>query len=257
MSDVSRETSVPPLDRTPPPAGPATDGDRTAGSAAPLAPPAAATVFGSQLATATAYAELLAGDGVIRGLLGPREVPRLWDRHLLNCAVAAELLATGETVTDVGSGAGLPGIPLALARPDLDIELLEPLERRVVFLREVVSTLGLRNVRVVRGRAEDVRSADGVGVVTARAVAPMARLAGWCLPLLRPGGSLIALKGSRASAELDEAADDLRRLGAVAWEVVTCGRGLVDPPTTVVRVALGIAGVPRGGRAGRGRKGRP
>jgi 16S rRNA (guanine527-N7)-methyltransferase len=200
---------------------------------------------------------LLAGDGVIRGLLGPREVPRLWDRHLLNCAVTAELLAPGATVTDVGSGAGLPGIPLALARPDLRIELLEPLQRRAVFLREVVSTLELENVQVVRGRAEDAQRVDRVDIVTARAVAPLSRLAGWCLPLLRPGGSLIALKGSQASAELAAAAADLRRLGAVAWEVVTCGLGLVDPPTTVVRVTLGQAGVPRRGRAGRARKGRP
>jgi 16S rRNA (guanine527-N7)-methyltransferase len=256
MTDVPRETSVPRPDPTPR-VDPGVDGDRTVGSAVPPAPPAAATVFGSRLAAATAYAGLLAGDGVIRGLLGPREVPRLWDRHLLNCAVTAELLAPGATVTDVGSGAGLPGIPLALARPDLRIELLEPLQRRVVFLREVVAALGLDNVEVVRGRAEEVHRADGVDVVTARAVAPLSRLAGWCLPLLRPGGSLIALKGSQAPAELDAAAADLRRLGAVAWEVVTCGLGLVDPPTTVVRVALGVAGVPRGGRAGRGRKGRP
>jgi 16S rRNA (guanine527-N7)-methyltransferase len=255
MTDVPRETSVPSLDSKPR-TDPVTETDRTAGSGAPPPPPGAATVFGSRLPAATAYAELLAGDGVIRGLLGPREVPRLWDRHLLNCAVTAELLAPGVTITDVGSGAGLPGIPLALARPDLRIELLEPLQRRVDFLREVVSTLGLDNVWVARGRAEDVRG-DGVDVVTARAVAPLSRLAGWCLPLLRPGGSLIALKGNQASAELDAAADDLRRLGAVAWEVVSCGLGLVDPPTTVVRVALGQAGVPRGGRAGRGKKGRP
>jgi 16S rRNA (guanine527-N7)-methyltransferase len=256
MTDVPRETSVPRRDQTTR-KDPGTDGDRTAGSAAPPAPPTAATIFGARLATASAYAGLLAGDGVIRGLLGPREVPRLWDRHLLNCAVTAELLAPGATVTDVGSGAGLPGIPLALARPDLRIELLEPLQRRAVFLREVVSTLELDNVQVVRGRAEDVRSVDRVDIVTARAVAPLSRLAGWCLPLLRPGGSLIALKGSQASAELAAAAVDLRRLGAVAWEVVTCGLGLVDPPTTVVRVTLGQAGVPRRGRAGRVRKGRP
>jgi 16S rRNA (guanine527-N7)-methyltransferase len=256
MSDVPRETSVPRLDAALRP-DPATDGVRAANAALPPAPPVAATVFGSQLATATAYAGLLAGDGVVRGLLGPREVPRLWERHLLNCAVIAELLAPGAMVTDVGSGAGLPGIPLALARPDLRIELLEPLLRRVVFLREAVSTLGLDHVQVVRGRAEDVRSADGVDFVTARAVAPLSRLAGWCLPLLRPGGSLIALKGSQASAELGAAAADLRRLGAVAWEVVTCGLGLVDPPTTVVRVVLGQAGVPRNGRAGQRRKGRP
>jgi 16S rRNA (guanine527-N7)-methyltransferase len=214
-------------------------------------------VFGTALTTATAYARLLAVDGVTRGLLGPREVPRLWERHLLNCAVIAELVEPGATVTDVGSGAGLPGIPLYLARPDLHIELLEPLQRRVVFLREVVSTLGLDQIRVVRGRAEDAPSGGGVDVVTARAVAPLSRLAGWCLPLLRPGGSLIALKGGQASAELDSAADDLRQLGAVAWEVVTCGLGLVDPPTTVVRVVRADAGVPRTGRVGRGRKGRP
>jgi 16S rRNA (guanine527-N7)-methyltransferase len=267
MTDVPRETSVPRLDASPvanpataaapaagavvPPAPPA------AGAVVPPAPPAAAVIFGSRLATATAYARLLAGDGVTRGLLGPREVPRIWDRHLLNCAAVAELLAPDATVTDVGSGAGLPGIPLALARPDLHLELLEPLQRRVVFLREAVSALGLDRIQVVRGRAEDVRRTGGVDVVTARAVAPLSRLAGWCLPLLRPGGSLIALKGSQASAELDAAADDLRRLGAVAWEVVTCGLGLVDPPTTVVRVIRGDADVLRSGHAGRGRKGRP
>jgi 16S rRNA (guanine527-N7)-methyltransferase len=184
-------------------------------------------------------------------------VPRLWERHLLNCAVVAELLPSGVTVTDVGSGAGLPGIALALARPDLSIELLEPLQRRVVFLHEVVATLGLDNVRVARGRAEDKRDPAGVDVVTARAVAPLSRLAGWSLPLLRPGGSLIALKGSQASAELAAAADELRRLGAVTWEVVTCGVDLVDPPTTVVRVVRGAAAVPRRGRSERGRKARP
>lgn len=252
MTDVPRETSVPRLDRAHL-ADPALVADR---AAAPPAPPAAATVFGSQLAVASAYARLLASDGVTRGLLGPREVPRLWARHLLNCAVIAELIAPGATVVDVGSGAGLPGIPLALARADLRIELLEPLQRRVAFLQEVVVALGLDRIRVVRGRAEDSPATDGVDVVTARAVAPLSRLAGWCLPLLRPGGSLIALKGSHASAELDAGADDLRRLGAVDWEVVTCGLGLVDPPTTVVRVVLGEAGVPRDGRPGRGGKGR-
>jgi 16S rRNA (guanine527-N7)-methyltransferase len=255
MTDVPRETSVP-RPAPAPRADPVTD--RAAGPGPPPpAPPSAAIVFGNRLAAANAYAGLLAGDGVVRGLLGPREVPRLWERHLLNSAVVAELLELGATITDVGSGAGLPGIPLALARPDLQIELLEPLQRRVLFLQEVVSALDLDHVRVERGRAEDVASAEGVDVVTARAVAPLSRLAAWCLPLLRPGGSLIALKGSQASAELDLAADDLRQLGAVAWEVVTCGHGLVDPPTTVVRVVLGQPRVPRNVRAGRGRKGRP
>jgi 16S rRNA (guanine527-N7)-methyltransferase len=219
------------------------------------APAAAAIAFGSRLAAASHYARLLATDGVTRGLLGPREVPRLWERHLLNCAAVAELIAPGSTVIDVGSGAGLPGIPLALARPDLDIELLDPLLRRAVFLEEVVDALALDRVRVVRGRAEDARAGPGVDVVTARAVAPLSRLAAWCLPLLRPGGSLIALKGSQAPAELDAAAGDLRRLGAVEWGVESCGHDLVDPPTTVVRVVLGEARLPHGGRVG-GRGGR-
>jgi 16S rRNA (guanine527-N7)-methyltransferase len=171
---------------------------------------------------------------------------------------AAPGLKPGATVTDVGSGAGLPGIPLALARPDLDIELLEPLERRVIFLQEVVAALGLERVRVVRGRAENAGGRHGVDVVTARAVAPLSRLAHWCLPLLRPGGSLIALKGARAAAELDEAADDLRRLGAREWLVESCGQGLVDPPTTVIRVVLADRRVPSGARpAQRGKRGRP
>jgi 16S rRNA (guanine527-N7)-methyltransferase len=250
MSDVPRETSVPPVDLMYP-------GVTTDSGDLPPAPPAAARIFGNQLDGATRYARLLAGDGLTRGLLGPREVPRLWERHLLNCAVISELIGAGAIVTDVGSGAGLPGIPLALARPDLSIELLEPLQRRTIFLREAVSALGLDRVQVVRGRAEESVRAERVDVVTARAVAPLSRLAAWCLPLLRPGGSLIALKGSRAGAELADCAQDLQRLGAVDWEVVACGVGLVDPPTTVVRVILGDAGVPRAGRPRRGGKGRP
>jgi 16S rRNA (guanine527-N7)-methyltransferase len=254
MTDVPRETSTAAV-------APVADVSRETSSAEgadlPAAPAAAATVFGARLAAAGDYARLLATDGVTRGLLGPREVPRLWERHLLNCAVVAELIDPEATVTDVGSGAGLPGIPLALTRPDLAIELLEPLHRRVVFLSEVVAALGLDRVRINRGRAEDSTTVGGVDVVTARAVAPLSRLAGWCLPLLRPGGSLIALKGAQAAAELDAAADDLRRRGAVDWSVETCGRGLVDSPTTVIRVVLGEVRRPRGERsAGRGR-GRP
>jgi 16S rRNA (guanine527-N7)-methyltransferase len=239
MTDVPRETSL---------------GGIVAG-AAPPAPPAAVTVFGDRLAAVCDYAELLATDGVTRGLLGPREVPRLWDRHLLNCAAIAELVGPGATVIDVGSGAGLPGIPLALARPDLDIVLLEPLARRVVFLAEVVDVLALDRVRVLRGRAEDGGAGPRVDVVTARAVAPLSRLAGWCLPLLRPGGSLIALKGSQASTELDAATADLRRLGAVDWSIESCGQDLVDPPTTVVRVVAGEGPQSPAGRVrGRGRR---
>jgi 16S rRNA (guanine527-N7)-methyltransferase len=244
MTDVPRETSP----------------DRLVDAASadvPPAPASAAGVFGNRLELVYEYARLLASDGVTRGLIGPREVPRLWERHLLNCAAVAELVAPGATLLDVGSGAGLPGIPLALARPDLDIELLEPQLRRVVFLEEAVAALSLDRVRVVRGRAQDAGGGPGVDVVTVRAVAPLSRLGAWCLPLLRPGGSLIALKGSQARAELAAAVDDLRRLGAVEWGVESCGSDLVDPPTTVVRVVLGEARLPHGGSVGgRGRKGR-
>ena len=138
-----------------------------------------------------------------RGLIGPREVPRLWERHLLNCAVLGELLPEGASLCDVGSGAGLPGIPLALARPDVRITLLEPLLRRTTFLDEVVRQLGLENVTVLRGRAEEmVGKLPPVDVVTARAVAPLDRLAGWGLPLLRPYGEMLALKGDTAEQEL-------------------------------------------------------
>ena len=150
----------------------------------------AIALFGDRLAAARRFAEHLAGSGVERGLIGPREAPRVWERHVLNCAVVAELMPEGARVVDVGSGAGLPGIPLALARPDLHVVLLEPLARRVDWLREVVADLALP-VEVQRGRAEDAdvrRRWEGADVVTARAVAPLHRLAGWCLPLLRIGG---------------------------------------------------------------------
>ena len=203
--------------------------------ALPEPPAAAVRVFGARLDLAGRYAELLAGAGIERGLIGPREVPRLWDRHLLNSAVVESLLPTGTDLVDVGSGAGLPGIPLALARPDLLITLLEPLERRAVFLQESVEALGLERVEVRRGRAEDVAS-DRWTVAVARAVAPLDRLARWTLPLLRAGGRLLALKGSSARTELADAETALRRLGVDRWDVDEVGVGLLDTPTTVVTV---------------------
>jgi 16S rRNA (guanine527-N7)-methyltransferase len=198
------------------------------------------TVFGDRAALAERYASLLAGAGVERGLLGPREADRLWDRHLLNCAVVTDLLPEGARVVDVGSGAGLPGLPLAIRRPDLSIDLVESLQRRTDFLTEVVDELGLTGqVRVVRGRAEDAATVAAVGRaewVTARAVAPLDRLVRWCLPLLAGGGSLLAIKGERGRAELVEFGPAIARLGAVAPEVVECGSGVIDPPTTVVIV---------------------
>lgn len=195
--------------------------------------------FGDQAPTALAYADLLATSGVERGLIGPREVDRLWDRHILNCAVVADLIAPNASVADVGSGAGLPGLVLAIGRPDLTVSLVEPLLRRCVWLGEVVEALRLENVTVVRGRAEDQVPVLSVDVVTARAVAALDVLAGWCLPLAKTGGELLALKGRAAMAELGAAEPVLRRLGAVSWSVVECGEGLVDPVTTVVRVTAG------------------
>ncbi|MFB6837806.1 16S rRNA (guanine(527)-N(7))-methyltransferase RsmG [Streptomyces sp. NPDC056361] len=206
----------------------------------PEAPEQARTVFGEYFPEAVRYAELLADAGVKRGLIGPREVPRLWERHLLNCAVLAEAVPEGVTVCDVGSGAGLPGIPLALVRRDLKITLLEPLLRRTNFLQEVVELLGLDHVTVVRGRAEEMLGKiTPVHVVTARAVAPLDRLAGWGVPLLRPYGEMLALKGDTAEEEINGARAALSRLGVVETSVLQVGEGIVDPLTTVVRVEVG------------------
>lgn len=197
-------------------------------------------MFGDRFEDAVRYAELLADAGVQRGLIGPREVPRLWERHLLNCAVLSEVVPDGVTVCDVGSGAGLPGIPLALVREDIKITLLEPLLRRTTFLTEVVELLGLDHVTVVRGRAEEVMGTlQPVHVVTARAVAPLERLATWGIPLLRPYGEMLALKGDTAEEELKSAATVLSKLGAVETSILHVGEGIVDPLSTVVRVEVG------------------
>ena len=165
----------------------------------------AARIFGDNLARAERYHDLLATTGTTRGFIGPRETPKLWDRHILNCAVLGEAIAAGLTVADIGSGAGLPGIPLAIARPDLTIYLVEPLLKRSTFLTEVVHELGLENVTVIRGRAEEreVKATLGlVDVVTSRAVAPLGKLAGWSLPLVKPGGHMLAMKGASVYDEL-------------------------------------------------------
>ncbi|WP_018654240.1 16S rRNA (guanine(527)-N(7))-methyltransferase RsmG [Actinomadura flavalba] len=207
-------------------------------------------VFGDALPVAERYAEFLAGPGVERGLIGPREADRLWERHLINCAVAAEAIPENAQVVDIGSGAGLPGIVLAIVRPDLSVTLLEPLLRRTRFLDEAVALLDLGNVEVRRGRAEEVVADFEADVVTARAVAPLERLVGWALPLLRPGGELLALKGERAAAELDEARPVLKRFEVRTAELLQVGQGKVEPPTTLVRVVAERA--PR--RAPRSRK---
>lgn len=199
-------------------------------------PEAAAAVFGERLTLAERYVELLAGPGVTRGVIGPREADRLWERHVLNSAALGELLTPGQRVLDVGSGAGLPGIPLALSRPDLTVALLEPMSRRVTWLQEVIADLGLA-VDVHRGRAEDTAVRSELGeweVVTARAVAPLGRLAGWCLPLVEPGGRLLALKGSTARDEVERDAMAVRSAGGGNVTIEECGSAVVGPPATVV-----------------------
>ncbi|MER7452487.1 16S rRNA (guanine(527)-N(7))-methyltransferase RsmG [Nocardia beijingensis] len=224
----------------------------TTAEPAELEPPAsAATVFGDRLDLARRYCTALATAGVERGLIGPREVPRLWDRHILNCAVLGELIAEGASVVDIGSGAGLPGIPLAIARPDLRITLVEPLLRRTVFLSEFIESVGL-DVTVVRGRAEQsgvMKEAGGADVVTSRAVAPLGKLAQWSLPLLRDHGHMLALKGASAAEELERDGDAMAKAGAGNAVVLECGVGLVTPPTMVISAER----LPRAERATRRR----
>ncbi|NRQ34327.1 16S rRNA (guanine(527)-N(7))-methyltransferase RsmG [Nonomuraea sp. NN258] len=208
----------------------------------PPPPEIAREVFaGEAWDRARAFADLLAGPGVVRGLLGPREVPRIWDRHLLNCAVVAEAVPEDVRLVDIGSGAGLPGIVLAIVRQDIKVTLLEPLLRRTVFLEECVEALKLENVEVLRGRAEELAGKREFDVASARAVAPLDRLLTWAMPLLREGGELIAMKGERAAGELAEAEAQLRACGATTAELVTVGRGKVEPPATLVRVVAGRA----------------
>jgi 16S rRNA (guanine527-N7)-methyltransferase len=204
--------------------------------AAPGAPPSAKAIFGPALGLATRYADLLAGPGVERGLLGPHEVARLWDRHLLNCAAVAELVPRPSSVVDVGSGAGLPGIILAMLLPDVKVVLLEPMARRAAFLEECVRVLGLSNAVTSRRRAEEAVGELVADVVTARAVAPLDRLAGLTLPLVRPGGMVLALKGASAQREVEQARPALRKAGVQEVAVIRAGVGRVIPPAIVVRI---------------------
>ncbi|SDH73348.1 16S rRNA (guanine527-N7)-methyltransferase [Sinosporangium album] len=208
----------------------------------PDAPEVAREVFtGEAWLRAQTFAEMLAGPGVVRGLLGPREVPRIWDRHLLNCAVVAEAVPPAAKLVDIGSGAGLPGLVLAIVRPDITVTLLEPLLRRTVFLHECVQELKLDNVEVLRGRAEELVGKRFFDVACARAVAPLDRLLAWSLPLLREGGELLAMKGERAAEELADAQAQLHASGVQTAELVSVGHGKVEPPATLVRVVAGRA----------------
>ena len=190
-------------------------------------PASAVLVFGDRVELARRYANALASDGVIRGLVGPREAERMWTRHLLNSAVLGILLEPGDRAVDVGSGAGLPGIPLAIARPDCSIVLVEPLERRVNFLRQIIGDLELTNCVVERGRADQVLArCGGADAVTSRAVAPLATLAGWSAPLLRAGGRLLAIKGASAATEVERDRVAVKAAGLVDIEVLSVGEGV-------------------------------
>ncbi len=202
----------------------------------PPAPPSAQGVFSHALPLAEQFADLLTQEATVRGLIGPREVPRLWERHLLNCAVITELMPPESTVCDVGSGAGLPGIVLAIRRPDLRITLLEPLLRRTTFLELAVSTMGLTNVHVLRGRAEELKGEAVFDVVTSRAVAPLDRLAGWSLPLVRPGGRMLAMKGSTAADEVRASASVITRLGGGVPSIERLAQATLAESVTVVSI---------------------
>lgn len=232
MADVSRETVL-----------------------APDAAVAAEVFAPSRLAALARYAGLLATEGVVRGLIGPREVPRLWDRHLINCGLLASQVPEGATVADLGSGAGLPGLVLALARPDLRVTLIEPMARRVAFLTEAVAVLGLEQVTIVRGRAEEWTGPDRFEVVTARALAPLPKLVAWGLPLVAEPGVMLAMKGSSAAEEIEAAGPELARRRASAEVITLSVPG--SSVTTVVRVVPGsapeIGWTPPGSRR-RGRK---
>jgi 16S rRNA (guanine527-N7)-methyltransferase len=224
----------------------------------PPTPDAAVAVFGSRLALAEAYVARLADTGIAHGLIGPREGARLWDRHVLNSAVAAPVFDQDARVADIGSGAGLPGIPLAIVRPDLRLTLVEPLLRRTVWLFAAIDELGLTNVEVHRGRAESLWGITRFRHVTARAVARTGELARISFPLLEAGGSLHALKGGQVDEELEADAAQLRALGASRWSVSRFGAGVVDPETVVVSVEVDAArpvpsAVPRR-RSGRSRR---
>jgi 16S rRNA (guanine527-N7)-methyltransferase len=212
----------------------------------PTAPPAARLVFAERIDLARRYAELLATDAVERGLIGPREIDRIWDRHLLNSAAVAELIADGARVADVGSGAGLPGIPVALARPDLQLTLIDPMLRRTTFLHEVIDSLDL-GVEVVRGRAQDLAVRERVNeldAVLCRAVATLDKLTRWCMPLLRQGGHLLAIKGDRADEEVAQHRRVMAALGAGPVRVMRCGGDYLESSTTVV-VAERTSDTPR------------
>jgi len=207
--------------------------------------PAVVTFFGDSFPAIVGFADLLAEQGVLRGLIGPREVPILWERHILNSAAVVPFLPTSGRVIDIGSGAGLPGVVIAAMRPSLEVVLVESMERRCVWLNDVVATLGLPNVEVRRARAEDLHGSVHVDVVTARAVAPLDRLVRWALPLLVRGGTLLAIKGRTAATEVEDAESQIRAEGGGRAEVLRATTVEGVDETTIVRVVRETVRGPR------------
>jgi len=200
-------------------------------------PPAVAVdLLGPAADRLVPYARLLAGPAIEGGLLGPRERDRLWERHLLNCAAVAAALPQGAEVVDVGTGAGLPGLVWALLRPDLRVTLVDPQLRRTDFLDHALTELGARSVQVRRARVQELAGEVAADIVAARALAPLDRLIEWCLPLVRPGGALWALKGESAAAEVTAAAGALQRGGVARTALSAYGEGVLEQPTRVVEV---------------------
>ena len=200
-------------------------------------PESAKAIFGPQIEKARAFAQKLANDSDDLGLLGPRELDKLWSRHILNSAVVAETVKARDLVADVGSGAGLPGIPMAIALPEAHFVLIEPMERRSNWMLEVIEELGLTNVEVRRTRAEEVLDLK-FEIVTARAVAALDKLIRLTVHLLKPGGSLIALKGSKAAEEIEVAKKLQKKLGIASFEIQICGEKFLAEPTSVVKTTL-------------------
>ncbi|RPF26764.1 16S rRNA (guanine(527)-N(7))-methyltransferase RsmG [Georgenia muralis] len=192
--------------------------------------------FGLAWAPIEHFAQMLVAEGELRGLIGPREVPRLWSRHLLNSAAVSAFVPSDAEVADIGTGAGFPGVVLAIMRPDTTVHLVEPMERRVAWLDDVAEEVGLDNVRIHHARAEELHGRQTFDVVTARAVAALEKLARWAMPLVRPGGELLALKGRRAEEELHEARYVLRKLGASSTRVETVTGLPLEATARIVQV---------------------
>ncbi len=201
-------------------------------------PAVAAQIFGARIELARRFTDQLAEHGEERGLIGPLEASRLWSRHILNSAVTSEAFESGARVGDVGSGAGLPGLVLAIARPDVSWVLIEPMERRVAWLVEQVDLLGLDNVDVVRARAEDYDAGSGLDAVTARAVSALRTLIPLTAPLVRPNGQLVLMKGASVESEISAAEKQIRRFRLHDPRAERFGEGLLEQPTTVFRARV-------------------